>query len=168
MEKKCFKCGIVKPIDMFYKHSEMGDGHLNKCIECTKKDVHTHRENNHEKVLEYDRNRPNAKQRAEQRRIRAHEKKKNNPVGYRLSKNIAEDKYRKDNREKHIAHSRLKYAIEAGKIKRQTVCVKCGSNYRVEAHHEDYSRPIDVIWLCDTCHKNRHKEIRAEQRACTK
>lgn len=38
--KKCFKCGRVLPIDQFYKHKQMGDGHLNKCIECTKKDEH--------------------------------------------------------------------------------------------------------------------------------
>lgn len=37
--KKCFKCGAVKPLDQFYKHPQMGDGRLNKCIDCTKKDV---------------------------------------------------------------------------------------------------------------------------------
>lgn len=39
--KKCFKCNEIKSIGSFYKHSGMKDGHLNKCIDCTKKDVST-------------------------------------------------------------------------------------------------------------------------------
>ena len=44
--KVCFKCGIEKPLTDYYKHKQMGDGHLNKCKDCTKKDTKTQTEIN--------------------------------------------------------------------------------------------------------------------------
>jgi hypothetical protein len=37
--KKCRKCGIEKPLSDYYKHKQMGDGHLNICIDCTKQRI---------------------------------------------------------------------------------------------------------------------------------
>ena len=51
-------------------------------------------------------------------------------------------------------------AIGRGDIQRQEFCAQCGDgDRRVIAHHEDYRRPFDVIWLCFTCHAKRHQEI---------
>lgn len=43
--KICFKCGAEKPLDQYYRHKGMFDGHLNKCKACTKKDVAENQEN---------------------------------------------------------------------------------------------------------------------------
>ena len=37
--KICFKCNLLQPLSNYYKHKRMGDGHLNKCKDCTKKDT---------------------------------------------------------------------------------------------------------------------------------
>ena len=54
--KQCFKCSKTKPLTAYYKHRKMNDGHLGKCKQCTKLDSSTHRNNNLDKVREYDRN----------------------------------------------------------------------------------------------------------------
>ena len=70
------------------------------------------------------------------------------------------DKYRKNNPEKHQAHIALNNAIARGDIIRKP-CIKCG-NPKSEGHHEDYSRPLEVIWLCRKCHYLHHKERRQQ------
>jgi len=37
-------------------------------------------------------------------------------------------------------------------------CERCGKP-NGHAHHEDYSKPLDVVWLCHRCHMRRHVEI---------
>src|SRR6478736_5180241 len=54
--------------------------------------------------------------------------------------------YRKRYPERRNARDRVYYAVKTGKLKRQP-CYKCG-NKKSEAHHEDYSKPLDVKWLC--------------------
>lgn len=51
------------------------------------------------------------------------------------------------------ARSMISYAIKTGKIK-PLLCFVCGD--LAEAHHPDYSRPLDVVWLCKTHHKDAH------------
>ena len=43
-------------------------------------------------------------------------------------------------------------AIRAGKLHRPKTCQACGRERPIEAAHKDYSRPLDVMWLCKSCH----------------
>ena len=36
-------------------------------------------------------------------------------------------------------------------------CVECGSTVNVVAHHNDYSKPLDVVWMCWSCHLQHHR-----------
>lgn len=136
--KECFKCKTVKPLEEFYKHQAMADGHLNKCKVCTKKDVGEHRVNNIEKIREYDR-----------RRAKLPDRIQHNLEINRIWRN--EDKRRSR------AHNKVSRAIIKGILVRAK-CERCG-NPKSVAHHEDYDKPLDVTWLCQPCHKQRHKEL---------
>jgi len=57
----------------------------------------------------------------------------------------------------------LKYQMRAGRIKEEP-CKKCGSTEDVNAHHEDYSKPLDVVWLCRQCHLELHNNKLIEER----
>lgn len=155
MEKKCFKCGEVKDISEFYKHKEMSDGHLNKCKECTKKDVRSHRAENIERIRAYDRERGATKARIEKNKAyqRNHRKE---ITKYKIE-------WRKRNKDKANAYRCVSYHVKAGNIKREA-CGVCGCE-KTQAHHEDYSKPLEIVWLCEKCHKALHRKKREEKRS---
>lgn len=60
-----------------------------------------------------------------------------------------------ENRIKIRARNKVKHLCRVGKMQRGN-CEACGKP-NAEAHHEDYSRPLDVRWLCRWCHSQEHK-----------
>ena len=52
------------------------------------------------------------------------------------------------------ARSTVHVALKRGKLTK-TACERCGSA-NVEAHHDDYSRPLEVRWVCRRCHGMLH------------
>ena len=57
---------------------------------------------------------------------------------------------------KSSARAKLNHALKTGLIMR-FACLKCGEA-ETEAHHHDYSKPLDVEWLCRPCHAAAHRK----------
>lgn len=132
--KQCFKCGVAKPLDEFYKHKEMADGHLNKCKFCTKSDAHSYQNGiNREKYLQYQRQKP-------------------------ITEWSSGSSKRADTKhpERKKARAILRNAVLRGDVVKHP-CFECGA--KAEAHHPNYDAPLDVIWLCPTHHKQAHALI---------
>lgn len=66
----------------------------------------------------------------------------------------------KNNPEKKRVQAYTQWLIKSGKINRPSLCQKCNKENKIEAHHKDYQKPLNIIWLCRACHQKRHKEIR--------
>ena len=62
------------------------------------------------------------------------------------------------------ANNMLEYALRKGYVKKKHVCEECGDSgtfkdgrSKIQAHHSDYNKPLDVDWLCQECHHEWHK-----------
>jgi len=62
------------------------------------------------------------------------------------------------NREKKRVHWIIAMALRHGIITYPGNCQHCQQSARVEAHHADYSRPLEVVWLCRKCHGQTHRK----------
>jgi hypothetical protein len=138
----------VKPLDEFYANSTMTDGHSNKCIACTRlyaKEHHKKKMSDSLWVL------------AQRARTRLHDKKRRaGKPQYEHARAMASQRIaREEHPERNKAYKAVYRAIKRGDLVRELcACGKYG-----EAHHEDYDKPLEVIWLCRTHHMERHVEI---------
>ena len=57
---------------------------------------------------------------------------------------------------KRQAHAAVKYAVATGRLVKADACEDCGATVRLHGHHDDYSQPLVVRWLCPLCHKAAH------------
>lgn len=49
-------------------------------------------------------------------------------------------------------------AVRAGILGKPSGCIICGRQTRLSGHHEDYNQPLNIVWLCSSCHKKLHNE----------
>lgn len=131
MRKTCFRCSEVKPLAEFYKHPQMANGHLGKCKECTKADVRENRSKRRSQYSAYERQRFQRLERKQQQLEAQRRRRAKDP-------------------QKDIARWTVLNAIRDGHLQRG-VCEVCGEFG--QAHHEDYTKPFEIRWLCFKHHR---------------
>lgn len=127
--KICTYCKVEKPLTAFRKDNQVKDGLSRKCRECFSKDYYANREGE---------------------AIR-HKKYKEN---YRKTK---AEKFRSLPPEVRKARQTVAARIKYNTITRPSECDICKRECKPDAHHEDYSKPLDIMWLCRSCHGQVHR-----------
>lgn len=178
--KRCGTCGEVKPVVEFSRNKSAGDGLQYSCKRCAAE----YQQANKAKLLAYgarykERNwdRVSAVNAAyyARNRIEILEKQaaygRANPelLAARAAAYYAENKERISahhakrylaNPERWKVHNVVRDAIKAGILEPAKACDICGSTRNLEYHHPDYSKPLEVVPLCRSCHKLLHTGVR--------
>jgi hypothetical protein len=187
--KVCSKCSVNKNLDCFPVRKDRGNGVRNICIECfnaatrernaKRRDCINERqrkyyETNKEKFSEYgkkyreklaeDRLESDKEYRRKwylENREHALEQRKEQQV--RILK-WQKEYYEKRDRQKLNANKMVSDAVIKGNLIRPKQCSICGSDkYKIQGHHEDYSKPLEVIWVCTYCHSAIHKSLKERE-----
>jgi len=152
--KECTACGQVKPVGEFYKQRGTADGLRNWCKECMR---------GYQRA--YVRNGPlGLPRRARKNRLPPDVVKERNAARTKAWRAAHPDrvaawhgKHRGANEEQTRAGWKLRRCVVSGQIRKPAACSSCETTGSVEAHHEDYSRPLEVSWLCRKCHVALHQ-----------
>lgn len=142
--KDCTQCGKRKELSDFSVNRANDDGLSNWCRDCTSAYQKARRERANA-------NRPEGwKQKTKDKAEYMRAWKEANPGKM--------TEYKRDwwqrNRERLLVKEKVRYAVRSGKLQRLP-CGVCGE-VEVEAHHPDYDKPLDVIWLCRKHHMEIH------------
>ena len=147
----CIKCNVKKPETDYYK-SQIRNNNRGQCKECTKARVRANRAANAEYYKEFDRNRANLPHRVQARKDYQATKQGKKA----LAKSKAAHYYRYPNRS--AARSAVTNAVRDGRLHKPSECESCNDTTTLHGHHCDYNKPLDVMWLCDPCHKQWHRD----------
>jgi len=150
---ECKLCGETDSNEFYVSNNT-------KCKACIRKAVIKNRLENASYYHNYDRNRPNAKERNEKFK-KAEEIRRKDPL-FREKRNALSRQWSAKNTIKRAAHIICGNAIRDGRLTKMP-CEVCGELI-VDAHHDDYEKPMVVRWLCHLHHSEHHKIEREKVR----
>ena len=145
--KRCTGCQAVKSADHFHRRKARGRVYLRaRCKPCENAYNRAHR--------------PTAASglyRTEE--YRAHNRQKMSRYLRGAGRLAAAERQREHVRahpDRVKAWKAVERALRTGRLTRADRC-SCGRDSRVYGHHDDYTRPLDVLWVCGACHKVQHQ-----------
>ena len=151
MSRPCKDCGATPDVARFYA------GVPQRCAECHKQSI---RQNRAAKATYY-------QEFEAMRYVRDYEKRRALNAAYAQTERgkaairRGQLAYIARNPERRAAHISLGNALRDGRVIRPTECQDCGAMVRLQGHHDDYAKPLDVRWLCVPCHTKAHHGERA-------
>lgn len=149
MKKPCRQCKLDVRLADYYRNPRTSDGLMTVCKACHRGNVREHRANNADYYRAFDRARANLPHRVEARAIYAQ-----TPEG-KAALARGSRAWVERNPVKKAATTMVGNALRSGRITREA-CEVCGDD-QAQAHHDDYSKPLDVRWLCTKHHAEWHK-----------
>ncbi len=165
--KICTKCKKEKPLLSFGKDKKSKDGLNYWCKECNLIAMNSYKINNLEKLLESKRKYNNSdegkkkiKEYAKKNRIKTSRRQREyrNTEEGRIKRKTYRNKYYYNNQIKIKAHRSVFNEIRGGRLIPPVHCSICGDENTLFAHHDDYSKPLEIRWLCRRCHTDWHNE----------
>lgn len=149
--EKILHCNIC---DVTSEFAEFYTGVTSRCKECHKACVRANRAKNVDYYREYD-----AKRFQEDPRVRKRHVRYQKTDAGKESLNKSRRKWLEENSDKRAAHTILNNAVRDGRVNKPDCCSRCHAQpERIDGHHADYTKPLDVIWLCRQCHVDIHRE----------
>jgi hypothetical protein len=143
--KQCTKCGVSKAAEFFYKNVSAEDGLTSACNVCLSQYQKTRR-------AKLGALKPSDwKKKTADKAAYMREWKAKNPTRMTLLKK----RWLENNPQRAKVKDAVKYALKTGKLTRLP-CFVCGE-LKSQGHHPDYSRPLDVVWLCKPHHDEVHR-----------
>lgn len=180
--KECKKCKTEKNEKDFYRNHDECKGCWNEYCSLKRREriekdpeylvkknayLNDWREKNKEKIKEYtkrslekNKDKINERRRTPEKRKVINESvknwRKNNPKRFAETEKIR----RKRDTPKELARNLVYKHIMRGKMIRGSKCESCGMEEgKMEAHHDDYNKPLEVRWLCKICHRHEHNKL---------
>jgi len=142
--KSCRKCGKFKKLEEFPLEKRNKDGRCAACRVCERARIH-----------EWGKGKGKAKRAATMKKYQQSAKGK---AAKKTADKKSTPKCRAKFPDKYSARSKVAVSIKNGSLEKQP-CEVCGE-IKVDAHHDDYAKPLDVRWLCRQHHAEHHKRER--------